>query len=368
MQRLLQSNVAVIGVDLLGQGELLADGQPLHETRRVDNPREAAAYTLGYNPSLFAQRVHDVLTLVAFVSHHELSPSEVWLLGLDHAGPWAAAAMAQADGEVDRAAICTGGFRFIDVPRIRDENLLPGGAKYHDLPGMLALAAPHKMCVADEDEVGLSVTIAAYQAANAPENLKLLTADPSAQTPRRSTGYWPIETRRHPSAGRVARTRPVRQPSTGRNRTDTSPVSPRSGAARNYRMGNSDSREGASIGISSTGCSNRLSTELGPQRPLIHVDTPKRGRIHTCNAINKSKKAATATISILDAPEFMTVLCDKPRPTTSAVARPCGGEFYRRAAAMQRDTPILSHYCGSSWEGNRPGTAAGTFPHGSSIG
>ena len=177
VQRLLQANVAVIGVDLFEQGEFLADGQPLPETRRVNNPRESAAYTLGYNPSLFAQRVHDVLTLVAFVSHHELSPSAVWLLGLDHSGPWAAAAMAQAAGAVDCAAIRTNGFRFIDVPSVRDQNLLPGGAKYHDLPGMLALAAPHKMCVADEDDVGLAVTLAAYQAAGAPDNLQLLSAD-----------------------------------------------------------------------------------------------------------------------------------------------------------------------------------------------
>ena len=163
----------VIGVDLLYQGEFLADGKPLQQTRRVDNTREAAAYTLGYNPSLFARRVHDVLTVVSFVADYEPSPTEIWLIGLDQAGPWAAAALAQAATEVDRAAIATGGFRFIDVQSVRDENLLPGGAKYHDLPGMLALAAPRRLWVADEDEVGLSIVLSAYRAASVLGNLTL---------------------------------------------------------------------------------------------------------------------------------------------------------------------------------------------------
>ena len=41
------------------------------ETRRVKNPREAGAYTFGYNYALFAQRVQDVLTVVSFVKHSE---------------------------------------------------------------------------------------------------------------------------------------------------------------------------------------------------------------------------------------------------------------------------------------------------------
>ena len=180
VQRLLDANVAVIGADLLYQGEFLADGQPLSETRRVENTRESAAYTLGYNPSLFAQRVHDVLTLISFAAHYEPAPSEIWLVGLGQAGPWAAAALAQAEGKVNRAAVATGGFRFIDVPSIRDENLLPGGAKYHDLPGMLALAAPHRLWVADEDEVGLSIVISAYRAAGAPD---ALTVHPPTSEP-----------------------------------------------------------------------------------------------------------------------------------------------------------------------------------------
>ena len=49
----------MVGADLIYQGEFLADGQPLEKTRRVENTREAAAYTFGYNHTVFAQRVHD---------------------------------------------------------------------------------------------------------------------------------------------------------------------------------------------------------------------------------------------------------------------------------------------------------------------
>jgi hypothetical protein len=64
--KLLEAGVAVVGADLLYQGEFLPPGETFDTTPRVDNPREAAAYTFGYNHSVFAGRVHDVLTLVAF--------------------------------------------------------------------------------------------------------------------------------------------------------------------------------------------------------------------------------------------------------------------------------------------------------------
>lgn len=67
VQRLLRAGWTVCGVDLFLQGEFLTNGVPVTETRRVKNPREAAAYTFGYNHSLFAQRVHDVLTVVSFL-------------------------------------------------------------------------------------------------------------------------------------------------------------------------------------------------------------------------------------------------------------------------------------------------------------
>ena len=151
--RLLSEGVAVVGVDLLYQGEFLADGKQIERTGRVKNTREAAAYTFGYNHTLFAQRVHDVLTVIAFAQNHESTPERVDLVGLG-AGPaaWAAAARAQARDAVGKAAIATRGFRFGGVKDVHDPNFLPAGARYFDLPGMLAVAAPAALWLAGEGE------------------------------------------------------------------------------------------------------------------------------------------------------------------------------------------------------------------------
>jgi hypothetical protein len=172
VRRLLDRQVAVIGVDLLEQGEHRSGDGPLAETRRVQNSREAAAYTLGYNDSLFAQRVHDVLTVISFVTHSDQSPSEVWLIGLNGAGPWAAAARAQAAQSVTRAAIDTKGFRFLHIDSVRHEHLLPGGAKYDDLPGLLAVAAPGRLWLAGESASTAPLVPAAYAAAGAAQALQ----------------------------------------------------------------------------------------------------------------------------------------------------------------------------------------------------
>jgi hypothetical protein len=171
VQKLLAAGTAVATADLAYQGEFLADGKPLSEIRRVKNSRESLSYTLGYNHSPFAQRAHDILTLVAFCKNYALhKPEKVQLVALDGAGPWAAAALAQAGGAVDDAAIDTAGFRFRKLRSIWDVNMLPGAAKYGDLPGMLALAAPTKLWLAGEAELP-PLMIAAYEAGGQPKQV-----------------------------------------------------------------------------------------------------------------------------------------------------------------------------------------------------
>jgi dienelactone hydrolase len=167
VRRLLEGGSTVIGVDLLYQGEFLADGKLLEQTRRVENPRESAAYTFGYNHAVFAQRVQDVLTTIAYAGQRADTSREVGLVALAGAGPWAAAALAQAEEAVARAAIDTQGFRFGQVLDIHSPDFLPGGAKYFDLPGMLALAAPTRMWLAGEAHSGSQLVRAAYEACEA---------------------------------------------------------------------------------------------------------------------------------------------------------------------------------------------------------
>ena len=164
VKRLLDAGVAVVGVDLFEQGEAMT-GDPVKRTRRVKNKREAAAYTFGYNRSLFARRVHDILTAVSFVRNHEYRPAVVDVLALDdEVGPLAAAARAQARSAVSHAAIDTHGFRFIEVSDLHHPQFLPGGAKYDDLPGMLAVAAPAPLWLSGESKSSASIVDDAYQA------------------------------------------------------------------------------------------------------------------------------------------------------------------------------------------------------------
>ncbi|HEY2841128.1 MAG TPA: acetylxylan esterase, partial [Pirellulales bacterium] len=168
---LLAAGSAVIAPDLLYQGEFLADDKPLEQSPKVENPREFAGYTLGYNPALFAQRVHDVLTLIAFGKAYRGENPSVDLLGQGPAAAWAAAARAQAGTAISRLAIDTRGFRFAKLGSTRDVNLLPASVKYGDLPALLALGAPGELWLAGEAEAALPLARATYKAAGAQNNL-----------------------------------------------------------------------------------------------------------------------------------------------------------------------------------------------------
>ncbi|MFM9079892.1 MAG: dienelactone hydrolase family protein [Opitutaceae bacterium] len=150
--RLLAAGVAVLGADLLFQGEFNADGVPPKQNRVVANPREFAGYTFGYNHALLAQRAHDVLTLVklARAGLSDFTAKSVAVAGVSGLGPVAAAARAVAGEAIDRAAIDTGGFRFGKLLDYRDPNFLPGGAKYLDVPGLLAAGATTPLWLAGE--------------------------------------------------------------------------------------------------------------------------------------------------------------------------------------------------------------------------
>jgi hypothetical protein len=132
-----------------------------------------AGYTYGYNRPLFAQRVHDVLSLVAYARIGDTAAEHVDVVGLAGAGQWVAGARAIAGGAIDRAAIDTAGFRFANLKAIDDANFLPGGVKYGDLPGMIALSAPHRLWLAGEDVSSATLISAAYRASGHADHLNM---------------------------------------------------------------------------------------------------------------------------------------------------------------------------------------------------
>ena len=151
--RLLEAGWRVEGVDLFEQGEFLKNGQPITQTRRVKNPREAACFTFGYNSALFAQRVHDICESLTRMGMTK-TPTHRDVIALDGTGPLAATALAAMGDKVEDAVINTGGFRFGKVLDLWSPGFLPAAAKYGDLPGAITLAKQNaaKVLVLGEGE------------------------------------------------------------------------------------------------------------------------------------------------------------------------------------------------------------------------
>ncbi len=170
---LLQAGVTVVGIDVFGTGAFATGGAPVRN--RLVEGTPFSPYTYGYNSPIVIQRTHDVLAALRYA--RSTATKSVSLVGLGpDAGTWAALARAAAPSLVDRAAVDTGGFRFVTVATIDDAAFLPGGAKYDDLPGLLSLGAPGPLWLAGEGAKAPAVLAASYAAAGAPRALAVSTA------------------------------------------------------------------------------------------------------------------------------------------------------------------------------------------------
>ncbi|WDI40098.1 alpha/beta hydrolase family protein [Bremerella sp. P1] len=162
--KLVSSGISVASIDMIYQGEFLPDGQPFQETPRVENKREAAAYTLGYNRSIAVERVHDILAMAAFMRGHDRQPKSIGLVALDpNMAALGSVALATQSDAFDFGVLKTDGFRFGHVDSIRSPDLIPGGAKYGDVPGFLAMASPMLLRVMGEDKASEKPVRLAYE-------------------------------------------------------------------------------------------------------------------------------------------------------------------------------------------------------------
>jgi len=154
LQQLIDRGVGVLTADLF-----LQEDKKLKQTRVVSGPREVPAYTFGYNHALFAQRVHDVMTITSYLlSKRDASQpavKKVSLAGFGKMGPVAAAARASTGKAIAKAAVDTAGFRFGQLLDYRDPMFLPGGSKYLDVPGLLCVASTQALWVAGEKDATL---------------------------------------------------------------------------------------------------------------------------------------------------------------------------------------------------------------------
>lgn len=163
---ILDAKAAILAPDVFLTGEFSKAKPPAVN-------KDFAGYTFGYNRPLLAQRVHDILTAVAFAKGHG-SEAKVHLVGWGSAGPWVALARGLCGDAVSRTAAEVGGFRFDAIKDTADPMMLPGAVKYGDLAGLAALAAPGELALAGtKGMASLDVLRAAYRAAEADGKLHL---------------------------------------------------------------------------------------------------------------------------------------------------------------------------------------------------
>ena len=140
VMEMLNEGTSLVGVDLFGQGEFLEAGKSQDDVRVVKNPREFAGYSFAYNHTLFARRVHDVMSLISWVSgFEEEKPQEVMVIAKGGIEPVALAALSQVNG-VKNVTLEKTKFRFANLKSYRDPNFLPGAVKYGDLPALMKLS------------------------------------------------------------------------------------------------------------------------------------------------------------------------------------------------------------------------------------
>jgi hypothetical protein len=152
---------------LLGEAE--ARGEAL--SLPVDPERHAhyAGYTLGYNRSLLAERVRDVLAAITYARSLE-GITEVVLWGEDRAGTRALLAAALAPSEVTRV-LADAERDFDAIESLADPELLPGALRFGGLGAFAGLCASSKLMLASRS-APFPATKACYAAAGASGSLR----------------------------------------------------------------------------------------------------------------------------------------------------------------------------------------------------
>jgi hypothetical protein len=174
-QKIIDANAGILAV------EVLRTGATAQEPRPPVN-KGFAGYTFGYNRPLVAERVHDILTAVAYARGDGQTKS-VHLVGFDRAGPWVALARGLCGDKVGKAAADANGFRFEQVKDANDEMMLPGALRYGGLLTLAAAGAPGELFLHNTKGAGPAAALeAAYRAQGQAERLRRedAPADPVA--------------------------------------------------------------------------------------------------------------------------------------------------------------------------------------------
>jgi hypothetical protein len=170
-RQVINHKAAILAIDAFGTGELTPDKSVAVNTKY-------AGYTFGYNRPLLAQRVHDILTAIAFAKGRK-GTKTVHLVGWEGAGPWVLLARGLCGDAVTRTAADGDGFRFEDVRGTSDERILPGALKYGGLGAFAGLSAPGELF--EHNASSDAWLKAAYDASGAGGKLTLSSEKQSAE-------------------------------------------------------------------------------------------------------------------------------------------------------------------------------------------
>jgi len=177
VKRLLEAGTAVFGVDLLFQGEFLAEERAA-KNRSVKSPREFAGYTYGYNYSLLAERARDVLTMISFVKNNDHKPKSVELVALDGTAPIAAAALARCERAVDRAALDTRGVPVGKLTNYLGRELFARWSEIRRYSRTIVAGGADEAVLAGETAESAAVVKKAYSASGAADAIAFDSSKP----------------------------------------------------------------------------------------------------------------------------------------------------------------------------------------------
>jgi dienelactone hydrolase len=140
---LVDAGYGVIAPDVLGVGEQV-NQDPKKDPFAID--KNYAGLTFGYNRTLLANRVHDLLTTIA-MAKYKLNAKMVHLVGWGEAGPWAILAKGLAGDAVEKTATDLNKFDFEKITSVTDPMMLPGAVKYYGMGSFVVLCSPGSMLI-----------------------------------------------------------------------------------------------------------------------------------------------------------------------------------------------------------------------------
>jgi hypothetical protein len=138
VRRLLDAGRAILAIDLFMSGAFVPPPGVVPTSKPGRPVPPYAGYTLGYERSVIANRVHDLLTAIAIAKGIQGCKS-VQLIGIEQAGVAALLARALADDVIELAAIDLDHFDFDQITDENDPMLLPGALKYGGILGFVPL-------------------------------------------------------------------------------------------------------------------------------------------------------------------------------------------------------------------------------------